>query len=528
MIHQFKKDISHIQIPRLFNYPFYNSPHELSIIAAHELKEYLMSVQWEHNFGLDSAKSTLKIGKMFGVLIVKDQLDNLSVLWAYSGELQGSNPDDSFVPNVIEKKLNIENEKKEVSKINANVCRLDGEIEKLKPLQVMAEKEIKLFREKMVLAKIQRKQKRSDLSETESNLVKESLHMKYLFKVLKEKWDEKLIELNQKVSNKEELILKRKTLLSKLQEKQFEQYSFFNGLKESKNLNEIFEPIIYNPPPGSGDCAAPKLLHFAYKNNLVPIALNEFWWGESPKGEVRKHKSFYPACTSRCGPILTHMLKGLKVEPNPMLINTGQGKEIVIIFEDDDLYVINKPEGLLSVSGKTIKDSVESRLENSFIVHRLDQETSGLMIVAKNKKVQAHIQKQFVAKSINKTYVAIVAGIIPCEEGEISLPLTLDFNNRPRQKVCAQTGKPSLTHFKVLKRNTNETLVHFFPKTGRTHQLRMHSAHFKGLNIPIKGDTLYGLRDERLFLHAESIEFKHPTTNQTLQFTSKAEFADSF
>jgi tRNA pseudouridine32 synthase / 23S rRNA pseudouridine746 synthase len=243
----------------------------------------------------------------------------------------------------------------------------------------------------------------------------------------------------------------------------------------------------------------------------------EFWWGASPQSEIRKHGHFYPACKSKCLPILSHMLEGLDVEPNPMDHTIAKPKHLDIIYEDSFIIAVNKPEGLLSVPGKEVKDSVQQRIADLFpgivspmIVHRLDMSTSGIMILAKSLKVYHNLQAQFTNRKIVKRYDAILDGVLHSDEGIIELPLRVDLDNRPRQMVCYTYGKPAKTKYKVINKDENTTLIHFWPITGRTHQLRVHSAHSSGLNLPILGDDLYGRRSDRLYLHAAYIQFWHP------------------
>ncbi|GAA75409.1 tRNA pseudouridine32 synthase / 23S rRNA pseudouridine746 synthase [Pseudoalteromonas sp. BSi20480] len=259
--------------------------------------------------------------------------------------------------------------------------------------------------------------------------------------------------------------------------------------------------------------------------------MGEFWWGAPPKSAVRQHKNYYPSCFSKCQPILGHMLKGLNVEPSPLLNNPAQGKELTVVYQDDDLVIVNKPAEFLSVPGITIDDSVFLRMKTQFpeatgplIVHRLDMSTSGLLIIALNKRAHKAIQKQFIERTIEKRYVALVDGNIEQESGTIELPLTPDFDDKPRQKVCYQKGKPALTTWQVLERKNNTTRLQLYPKTGRTHQLRVHCAHVLGLNTPIIGDTHYGKKADRLHLHAEYLAFTHPINHERLEFKIDADF----
>jgi len=257
----------------------------------------------------------------------------------------------------------------------------------------------------------------------------------------------------------------------------------------------------------------------------------EFWWGASPTSAIRKHKNYYPACQSKCHPILGHMLQGLDVEDNPMLKNPALGKVLTTVYEDESFVVINKPAEFLSVPGKTISDSVYTRMLEKYpaatgplIVHRLDMSTSGLMVIAKTKEIHKELQSQFINRTVKKRYVALLDGELQEEKGEISLPLRVDLDNRPRQVVCYEYGKKAHTIWKIIEKRKGQTLVHFYPVTGRTHQLRMHAAHTLGLNCPIVGDDLYGVKSNRLHLHAEYLQLKHPETGKMMKFRVKVEF----
>ena len=258
----------------------------------------------------------------------------------------------------------------------------------------------------------------------------------------------------------------------------------------------------------------------------------EFWWGQSPKSEVRKHKHFYPSCKSKCEPILLgHMLEGIEMDNNPFLENPAEGKDISVIFEDDFLAVINKPAEFLSVPGKEIQDSVYQRVKLMYpdaagplIVHRLDMSTSGLMLIAKTEKVYVMLQHQFIKRTVKKCYEALLDGILNEKEGVIELPLRVDLDDRPRQLVCYEYGKPAKTKWETVADENGKTRVHFYPITGRTHQLRVHASHPLGLNTPIVGDDLYGEKANRLHLHAKSLTFIHPITKEVITLEVNAEF----
>ncbi|MFY8009796.1 MAG: pseudouridine synthase, partial [Flavobacterium sp.] len=365
-----------------------------------------------------------------------------------------------------------------------------------------------------------------------SQLVRESLQDKFVFKEFAEYLEEQLSETKEKLNRFTEKINQLKEERSQksaaLQQQIFAEYSFLNQYKELKSLSEIFDG---NPPAGAGECAAPKLLHYAFQNDLKPIAMAEFWWGESPKSEVRKHGQFYPACTGKCEPILAHMLKDIPMDENPFGVNPAEGKALEVVFEDDYLALVNKPAEFLSVPGKQVKDSVVGRVAMLYpdatgplIVHRLDMATSGLLLIAKSIEIHKELQSQFIKRKVKKRYVALLDGLLKEDHGIIDLPLRVDLDNRPNQMVCYEHGKSAQTKWEVIERRENQTLVHFYPITGRTHQLRVHAAHQLGLNTPIVGDDLYGTKANRLHLHAESITFNHPVSKESMTVTVAADF----
>ena len=314
----------------------------------------------------------------------------------------------------------------------------------------------------------------------------------------------------------------------------FRQYRMLNANGDTRDLVEIWRDYHQNPkiqkrfplpPGGTGDCCAPKLLQYAYQHQLKPVCMAEFWWGPSPASEIRHHGEFYPACRGKCKPVLTWMLQGLDVDPDPEQSGfLHQGVEI--IYEDDAIAAVYKPSGMLSVPGKADDYSVATwareRWAESMLPHRLDLLTSGIMLVAKTVDAYHHLQDQFAARTIKKKYVAVVEGKITTEHGIIDIPLSSDPLNRPRQIVDHEHGKRAITEYRVLSHHLSPathhpvTLLALYPHTGRTHQLRMHCAHQEGLGCPIVGDELYGHKSDRLYLQAESIAFVHPTTGKRM------------
>jgi tRNA pseudouridine32 synthase/23S rRNA pseudouridine746 synthase len=551
----YKTSVKDIPLPQKFTYPFYYEPHPLSKIAAEELQHHLLhKTDWNHDFGIDHYVEGTNIGKMFGVLVVQNSNGELGYLSAFSGKLAGTNLLPGFVPPVydlLDKNGFFKPEEDAISAINHRINTLKSSEEylfvktKYQKTILLAGDEVNVFKQFMKAAKQKRKEKREKAKKELSPMLfnqlaemlkEESLNHQNEFKALKSKWEKEIQQSEERLklftTDIENLKTERKQRSAKLQKKLFDQYQFLNIQKEKIGLSKIFENTSQKvPPAGAGDCAAPKLLQYAFLNNLKPVAMAEFWWGQSPKSEIRKHGYFYPACRGKCEPILGHMLKGMKVDENPIQTPLNQQQELSVVFEDDDLVIINKPAEFLSVPGKQSDDSVLDRMQKKYpeatgplLVHRLDMSTSGVLLVAKHKEAHKALQNQFINRTVKKRYIALLDGIIEEEEGLIDLPLRVDLDDRPRQLVCYDYGKSAQTRWKVIERIGLQTKVHFFPITGRTHQLRVHASHPKGLNTPIFGDDLYGIRNKRLHLHAEYLEFVHPTTEKTIKIKVKPDF----
>lgn len=546
--------IKEIELPEKFTFPFFYSPHPLAEIAASELQYYLENqTDLEHNFGLNSNQNGLIIGKMFGVLVVQDKQGKLGYLSAFSGKLAGKNIHQKFVPPVFD--MLTENsfflkEEEILNSINRQIEKIESDTDYInlksdfEQFSVQLNQKLSDFKIQLKQNKTDRKQLREQqkqiLSEEnyvvfEEDLIKQSLRDKYELRVLENNLKQISNDYKTKIehfdSQIEQLKTERKEKSSLLQQQLFEQYSFLNQYGKSKSLGAIFSETVFGKPPaGAGECATPKLLHYAFKNGYKPLAMAEFWWGASPKSEIRKHKQFYPACTGKCEPILKHMLEGIQTDENPFLKNLGEDKKLEIIYEDSSFVVVNKPFDLLSVPGINVQDSVYTRLKfmlvpiEPLMIHRLDMATSGLLVVAKTKEIHKQIQKQFLKRTVKKRYTALLSKEIEKNEGEINLPLRGDLDDRPRQLVCYEFGKKSITKFEVIEKKNNTTKIHFYPITGRTHQLRVHSAHELGLNAPIVGDDLYGNPSDRLYLHASYLEFIHPITQEKVIFEVKEDF----
>ena len=542
MLHRFTTSITDIPLPERFTYPFCYTPHPLCILAAKEVQSYLTrQTAW---------KDELRQGKMFGVLIVQTEHGETGYLAAFSGILAGKNLHPFFVPPVydlLQPQGFFKIEEENISSINRNIRQLENDkayaalsAELARTIQ-SAENILATAKAQLKEAKTAREQRRKEKelnAQEEAELIRESQFQKAEYKRLERSWKARITTLQTQTEDWERRISalksERKTRSAALQQKLFEQFGMLNYRGEVKNLCEIFgQTVRKTPPAGAGECAAPKLLQQAYLHGWKPIAMAEFWWGDSPKTEIRHHGHYYPACKGKCEPILQHMLQGLQVEENPMLKRMQvPSQNLEIVYEDPWLSVINKPAGMLSVPGKEDAVSVYSLMREQYpeadgplTVHRLDMATSGLMLIAKTKRVHQNLQAQFKNRLVRKRYVALLEGIVPKDKGTVDLPLCLNPLDRPRQMVHTEHGKPAITDYQVLERlDGKRTRIAFYPRTGRTHQLRIHAAHPLGLHCPIIGDELYGEKADRLYLHAEYLEFTHPITGETVRITKEAEF----
>lgn len=542
MLHRFTTSITDIPLPERFTYPFCYTPHPLCILAAKEVQSYLTrQTAW---------KDELRQGKMFGVLIVQTEHGETGYLAAFSGILAGKNLHPFFVPpvyNLLQPQGFFKIEEENISSINRNIRQLENDkayaalsAELARTIQ-SAENILATAKAQLKEAKTAREQRRKEKelnAQEEAELIRESQFQKAEYKRLERSWKARITTLQTQTEDWERRISalksERKTRSAALQQKLFEQFGMLNYRGEVENLCEIFGQTVHKTPPaGAGECAAPKLLQQAYLHGWKPIAMAEFWWGDSPKTEIRHHGHYYPACKGKCEPILQHMLQGLQVEENPMLKRMQvPSQNLEIVYEDPWLSVINKPAGMLSVPGKEDAVSVYSLMREQYpeadgplTVHRLDMATSGLMLIAKTKRVHQNLQAQFKNRLVRKRYVALLEGIVPKDKGTVDLPLCLNPLDRPRQMVHTEHGKPAITDYQVLERlDGKRTRIAFYPRTGRTHQLRIHAAHPLGLHCPIIGDELYGEKADRLYLHAEYLEFTHPITGETVRITKEAEF----
>lgn len=550
---RFNTPIQGVALPEKFTFPFYYQPHPLCVQAAEQLQQHLSTqTQWQHNFGHDGVSDGA--GKMFGVLLVRNSAGEIGFLSAFSGKVADQNLLPGFVPPVFDmltEQSFFKAELAEITELSKQIvqresCPTTTRLKhQLKTMQATYQQQEAALRSTMIERRAERKAKRIQaegtldaqaLAELNDQLGKQSVADKNQLKYLKLEWEQKLAGVEAELSQREQQLVKltsqRASLSNALQNKLFEQYVFLNACGETRSLKSIFaDTSSPTPPAGAGECAAPKLLHYAYANGYQPLAIAEFWWGASPKSEIRQHGQFYPSCNSKCQPILGHMLQGLTVDDNPLEENWAEDKPLEILYQDDAMVVVNKPSGLLSVPGKVITDSAYSRLqaqfpdvEGPFVIHRLDMATSGLLVFALTRRANKSLQKQFMSRAVNKRYVALLEGDIADDQGTIDLPMRGDPVDRPRQLVCFEHGKPAFTTWQKIAHDNGRTKLYLEPKTGRTHQLRVHCAHHLGLATPMVGDTLYGEKANRLHLHAERLELDHPYTKQRMTF----QVAESF
>ena len=505
------------------NNPFCYEPHPLCLEAADEVRRYLNKhPEWTEE---------ILVGKMFGVLVCEDQEGRLGFLAAYSGQIGGREDWPWFVPAVfdyLQPDGYFKQEEARISTINHQVKTLETSPrhvsikDEVMRLRQQASAEIEAYKTLMQQAKARRDEQRASAGETEE-MIRESQHQKAELHRLKKRWNERTAEAENrlKVLDDEISLLKqeRKQRSDTLQRWLFDHFLMLNAEGQTRSLSDIFSATTQGiPPSGSGECCAPKLLQYAYMHNLRPLSIAEFWQGRSPKMEIRHHNQFYTACRGKCKPILEWML------PQSPIVSIDAIDSIDAIAHKSTFLVINKPAGLQSVPGLTNAPSVESILKAQhpevYMVHRLDMDTSGLMVVALTKDAYHHLQRQFLERTIQKGYVALLEHDIE-GSGKIELPLCPNPLDRPRQMVDPEHGKAALTEYRAL----GNRRIQLIPHTGRTHQLRVHCAHEQGLNNPILGDSLYGKQKaDRLYLHAERLSFNDPVTGDRLSFHVPAPF----
>ena len=627
-----------IPSPRQFTYPFCYDVDPLAEAASLELQRYIADA--------DLMSTEKGCGKMFGVLVVEYEDEEGALqrgfLAAYSGLLGGRNDWPYFVPPVFDAQQpdgHFKRTEREISAINREIAVIEHDPEYLQSVEQheqtkkRLQAEVDAFKAEVDAAKVRRDARRKSgeplSKEEQAEMIRESQFMKAELRRRRKAMEQAESTLNTQHSTfLKSLQRKRKQMSDELQRWLFSAYRILNAKGEERDLIDIFREYTHAmPPAGAGDCCAPKLLQYAYQHRLRPVCMAEFWWGESPASEIRHHLHYYPACRSKCLPILTHMLKGLDVAPNP-LAKKRHTAEPRVLYADEYIMVVDKPAGMLSVPGKaesvrsefsdsanisveeyfanlqlptnsqftteqfTIGEADNSKLktQNSKFLkaaHRLDMDTSGLLVLARTEEAYVELQRQFASRETVKRYEAVLSGVpkhivggygIPAvaianscshlyfygqglrqecrsllrlepfaiqfakySSGCISLPLIADINDRPRQRVDMEHGKPALTLYNIVevravdantavacttkKVDKGRTLIHLYPKTGRTHQLRVHCAHPLGLACPILGDPLYGTeRADRMYLHAAELTFRHPVTGETMHFLSPSGF----
>ncbi|MUK37454.1 RluA family pseudouridine synthase [Aliivibrio fischeri] len=553
-------DIDGIALPQHFTFPYYYAPHLLARLAMDDLQLYLDTQnEWQHDFTVN--------GKMFGVLVVKNQDGEIGYLASFSTQDADKQPELSHTPDffvdAIFDKTNHDSlcaqQRTELQHLKSHIHQLKNDPEfielkeKLSANQQQAEHEITQYQQAMADAKKQRKQQRAeaesntlspltpdDLSALISELGNQSSREKRAFKQLKQDWQNTLLTLSTQLKENEYRISQAELTYDNLVQQRhidtLKTTQFLNSSGVTKSLFDLFkhsdsDQLKQEPIANSSEQNCPKLLQAAFTLGYTPLALGEFWWGASPYDQIRQHKNLYPVCQSKCFEILEHMLEGISTDDSPLEQTPSYGKELEIVYEDDVLVVVNKPAEFLSVSGKYISDSVHARIQARYpnatgplIVHRLDMSTSGLLVLTLTSESNKQVQKQFIERTVEKRYTALLEGNIDTDNGTINLPLTGDMEDRPRQMVSHKSGRKAETHYQVIAQEGKRTKVHLYPHTGRTHQLRVHCAHQAGLNTPIVGDDLYGFKADRLHLHAGYLKFKHPTTNETVEFSCPEDF----
>lgn len=552
VIWKFDKPLDKDQVPQLLDYPHYYQPQPWAQQAAEQLMDYLANAHFDQNFfGVDPEDRRPVIGKMFGVLVVEDAAGEVGFLAAFSGKLAESNHHQGFVPPVfdlLDDRGYFLKGEQEIHQITLLVEAKQNALEWEELQTARANLQLRQEEEKaQILASIQqnknlRKQRRvaqplddhlHKILDAESR--KEQLALRSWKKSAQKERREIELRYERYFNEILELKVLRKTLSAALQKQIFDSYYFLNSLGEEKSLWSIFANTAFGiPPAGAGECAAPKLFQQAFLMQLKPLCMAEFWWGASPQSEIKVHRQFYPACRGKCEPILQHMLRGLEIGENPLLQPIQyKNIQLSVLFEDEHMVIVNKPHEMLSVPGKVEAISVQQVLKEKYgslcpgLVHRLDMSTSGILVFAKTPQAYQQLQQQFVKRKVLKIYRAILTQKI---QGNriIQLPLTQNILDRPKQMVDFETGKEAITEVKLVNTKNDFSEVLFYPKTGRTHQLRVHAAHYKGLNAPILGDDLYGQPADRLHLHAESLSFYHPVKNNWMTVDCAAPFSLSF
>ena len=559
LVHRFDAGESDMPLPERFNNPFRYTP---STVTAEAAKAVL-----GHIFSSDRLMQAFSEGKMLGVLVIRDSAGGIGFLAGFSGLAGGRSMLPYFVPPVLDltdPSGYFRQEEARINGIGTSIKEAEenpefrAAIRNAEAVKAGCEEKIRQWKERMAESKARRDALRLSGADktTLASLIKESQFEKAQLKRISAECKaamEDAASICRKFSDRIAALKRmRQEKSEELQEWISRNMVVENALGEKKSVWEIFSGEGLVPPGGTGECAAPKLLHYAYTHRLEPVAMGEFWYGKSLGNEVRQHGRFYPSCKGKCGPLLGFMLQGLDVEtehPEPFSGTVNRSDAVpAIIYEDSDIIAVDKPSGMLSAPGKTGEKSLPEILSEKLgipvlCIHRLDMDTSGVIVFAKNPGAQKNLQRQFEAGKVEKEYTALLdtagngtpdaaiglsetwkSAAVGC--GTISLPLAPDYHDRPRQKVDFKHGKKAVTEYNVIGTGEGWAKVLLRPLTGRTHQLRVHAAHPLGLGSPIKGDRLYGSADSacRLCLHASRIKFRHPVTGLPVELASNPEF----
>lgn len=528
-------------LPEVLNDPFFYAPHPLCLKAEEQIRAYIAAHP--------PLRQALQEGKMLGTLIVDDGHGVVGFLAAFSGQLDVQDTLSYFVPPIghAQKPDFLIIGESHVAQLTTQIGMIESDPHIAKARKMLAvitersENEIVAYRSRMQQEKKSRleiREKKPD-PETIRVLNHQSAYHKARLKEIKRRYQKacdklrKVITLHQNEIKR--LKRERKIYSESLQKRIFMGMDVLNSAGQTQCIHDIFmEQTGQLPPSGTGDCCAPKLLQHAFRWGYRPLAIAEFWIGQSPYQEVRHDGHHYPACSGKCKPLLKYMLHGIKTF-RPMDCEMDNREKIEILFEDDFLLVAHKPHGILSIDGKEVTPTITTLIARDrqrdmtlMPAHRLDMDTSGALILAKDRETLKRLQSDFAQRLVKKSYVARLEHGIGSKplKGVIDLPLTADLNDRPRQKVDMQEGKKAVTAYQVITQNPRKTLIRLIPITGRTHQLRVHCSSMWGLDAPIIGDRLYGKAADRLYLHAERITFRHPHTGQTIDVFCKAAFAD--
>jgi tRNA pseudouridine32 synthase / 23S rRNA pseudouridine746 synthase len=489
---------------------------EIETIARHLMAELAQDEQFARE------------GKMYGVLLVETKSGEREIHKAFSGQLNGAAVVSGWVPPIPGRDRVAAAEAETLTALAAMKQELiDLERSPIRAEYQLLSTEFSQQLERLSIEHRQRKASRQqqraagtlreiELHQLEAQSRQDGRERRQLRQARDEVLQPLQTVLAQIDARIQALRQQRKEQSRQLQVQMHDAYRLMNFLGTASSLRTLMPAGI---PTGTGDCCAPKLLHYAATHQLKPIAMAEFWWGENSSD--KRQGEFYGACVERCQPLMGFMLSGLSPRP-PDLANTN----LKIVYQDEQVIAIDKPAGLLSVPGRSIElqDSVITRLHQLYPdaiypVHRLDRDTSGILLVARDRQMQSYLHQQFRDRQISKIYEAIVTGeldpncqhchIFDRQQGAIDLPLASDPTERLRQKVDFEYGKPSLTKFRVLEKISEFTRIEFEPVTGRTHQIRVHAADIQGLGLPILGDKLYGCQSlaTRLHLHARELSF---------------------